>query len=331
MTPEVPTTGRLHDDSENDLSHASSLERRDGGVTSVEDDESDATATIGQRRTWSLDDVEGLVMELLDDIAIAFGVFSSAINDGGDNEKESLFDEDPLEQHFHDMPLSPGVKVRAGDESNEGADLPLFASRMRRSTFAHMDTCTLPTPNSDPLSPRTGTAIPTNQHQVQPQKATFITETAWDLVSRNSADGQVIAHGRSHHLVPDCWGGNKSEDLSSAEPTASCSCSSSTSLTLFRRQSKVQRPCRSCSNPKAESTRTEAMNFTSVIKQRAFHLKPPCLPTSSSPSKRAPGASPRRITSAPAFSPLARRNLLISKRSTQSTNNRELESAATII
>ncbi|KAE9091020.1 hypothetical protein PF010_g18357 [Phytophthora fragariae] len=202
---------------------------------------------------------------------------------------------------------------------------------MRRSTFARMDTCTLPTPNSDPLSPRTGTAIPTNQHQVQPQKATFITETAWDLVSRNSADGQVIAHGRSHHLVPDCWGGNKSEDLSSAEPTASCSCSSSTSLTLFRRQSKVQRPCRSCSNPKAESTRTEAMNFTSVIKQRAFHLKPPCLPTSSSPSKRAPGASPRRITSAPAFSPLARRNLLISKRSTQSTNNRELESAATII
>ncbi|EGZ07440.1 hypothetical protein PHYSODRAFT_306615 [Phytophthora sojae] len=152
----------------------------------------------------------------------AFGAFGSANSISGDNEKESLFDEDPLEQHFHAMPLSPGVKVRAGDESNEGPELPLFASRMRRSTFARMDTCTLPAPNPDPLSPRT--SIPTNQHLVQPQTGTFITEAAWGLASKSSID---VAHGR---LVPDCWGGEKSEDLSSAEPTASCSCSSSTSL-----------------------------------------------------------------------------------------------------
>ncbi|KAG6616913.1 uncharacterized protein IUM83_04691 [Phytophthora cinnamomi] len=189
---------------------------------------------------------------------------------------------------------------------------------MRRSTFAHMDTCTLPASNLDAVSPRT--PIPTNQHQTHPLKATFITETAWDLglssSDRTHREGQVVPHGRIHYLAPECWSGDKSEDLSSAEPTASCSCSTSNSLTLFRRQSRVQRPCRSCSNSKPEPTRTKTINFTSVIKQRAFHLKPPCLPTSSSPSKRAPGTSPRRITSAPASSPLARRNLLISKKTT---------------
>ncbi|GMF38117.1 unnamed protein product [Phytophthora fragariaefolia] len=129
----------------------------------------------------------------------AFGAFGSTNNDSDGNDKESLFDEDPLRQHFQTMPLSPG----------------------------RMDTCTLPAPSSDPLSPRT--QISTNQNKIQPRNGTFITETAWDLgpsTSRISSEGQIAPHG----TAPRCWGEDKSECLLSAEPTVSCSCSSSTSL-----------------------------------------------------------------------------------------------------
>jgi hypothetical protein len=239
--------------------------------------------------------------------SLAFGDFGGV----SDN------DEDPLDQHFHVMPLSPGVRVQAGEEANAGPDLPLFSSRMRRSTFV-----ALPSSTSVPVAP--GAAAQPNQSQ-QPRKGTFLTETAWDLgvppATRSSSGDQVSAHQQGYPLASSNW--PKSEDVSYAEPTDACSCSSSTSLvrgsehraqlmhrahstvitqTLFRRQGKVQRPCRSCSNPNAEPARSNAMNFTNLVKQRAFHLKPPCLPTSSSPSKHAPGASPRRVTSAPASS-----------------------------
>ncbi|GMF36818.1 unnamed protein product [Phytophthora lilii] len=65
----------------------------------------------------------------------AFGAIPNNHAVDEDIDKSSLFDEDPLDQHFHAMPLSPGVKLRAGDESNDGPELPLFASRMCRSTF----------------------------------------------------------------------------------------------------------------------------------------------------------------------------------------------------
>lgn len=45
------------------------------------------------------------------------------------------FADDPTMQHFQSMALSPGVKMQAGDTSKAGPDLPLFASRMRKSTF----------------------------------------------------------------------------------------------------------------------------------------------------------------------------------------------------
>ncbi|KAL3669325.1 hypothetical protein V7S43_005702 [Phytophthora oleae] len=259
----------------------------------------------------------------------AFSVFgtNTCIDGGGiDQASDYGLDSDPLDQNFHAMPLSPGVKVRAGEESNDGPELPLFASQMRRSTFVRMETCTLPTQTSDPLTTRASSL--TVQDPVQrPRKDTFLTETiAWEFSAedRRLTETQVT-QGRSHHFDSDSW--IKSDDVLSAEMTTSCSCASSTSLTLFRKQSKVQRPCRSCSN---ESNRRETMNFSNLVKQRAFHLKPPCLPTSSSPSKRAPGASPRRVMSAPASSPLARRNLLISKKATQ-LPNKDLERATQIM
>ncbi|KAG7386534.1 hypothetical protein PHYPSEUDO_015544 [Phytophthora pseudosyringae] len=236
----------------------------------------------------------------------AFG----SVNVGGGNdghEDESLIGEDPLDQHFHVMPLSPGVKVRTGEESNDGPDLPLFASRMRRSTFVRMETCSLPPQASDRLGPRASTPIGRPMQVQQFGKGTFITETAWDFSAedRNS----IGDHDRSHDFSSE-KGWSKVDAESSAEMTNSCSCGSSASLTLFRKQSKVQRPCRSCNNPSAQSKRTETMNFTNLVKQRAFHLKPPCLPTSSSPSKRAPGTSPRRVTSAPASSRTFTRGLV---------------------
>lgn len=73
------------------------------------------------------------------------GAFTT-INDEEEHETESLFDEDPLDQHFTSMPLSPGVKLQAGEDSTTGPELPPFQSRMRRSTFVvsgwHSPRCT---------------------------------------------------------------------------------------------------------------------------------------------------------------------------------------------
>lgn len=227
-----------------------------------------------------------------------------------------------------------------------------------------MDTCTLPAPNPDPLSPRT--SIPTNQHLVQPQTGTFITEAAWGLASKSSID---VAHGR---LVPDCWGGEKSEDLSSAEPTASCSCSSSTSLVrnggdsnLGTRMALLTRRRTADTLPQAE----QGSASMSVMQSRAhsnrsdeFHkrdqtarvpLEAPMLANvivsiqastrrfSAANNERScfftyvnftwPTCSVQKLTHWRAMIALARRNLLISKKGTQNTTNRELESAATII
>ncbi|KAK1937740.1 Unconventional myosin-Va [Phytophthora citrophthora] len=256
----------------------------------------------------------------------AFSAFGAITENCSDDQAR---DGDPTDQHFHAMPLSPGVKVRTGEESNDGPELPLFASKMRRSTFVRMDTITL-TQASDSVTPRAHASSPTVQDAVQKLgKGTFLTETeAWEFspADRRPAESQVT-QGRNHHHDSNIW--IKADDVLSAELTSSssCSCASSTSLTLFRKQNKVQRPCRSCSN---ESNRREAINFSNLVKQRAFHMKPPCLPTSSSSSKRAPGASPRRVTSAPASSPLARRNLLISK-TTDQLLNEDLERATQIM
>ncbi|GMF36817.1 unnamed protein product [Phytophthora lilii] len=192
-----------------------------------------------------------------------------------------------------------------------------------------METCTLPTGASDPSSHHN--VVPMTRYDdtslQQPRKGTFLTETAWDFsflstnCKRSIGDQVIATQGHAHYVAGNNWNESKAEDISFAEPIGSCSCGSSSSLvrnsmlctpiqlsnsvilqTLFRKQSKVQRPCRSCSNPNADQMKTDVMNFTNLVKQRAFHLKPPCLPTSSSPSKRAPGASPRRVTSAPACS-----------------------------
>ncbi|OWZ23286.1 hypothetical protein PHMEG_0001874 [Phytophthora megakarya] len=135
-------------------------------------------------------------------------------NDGHENE---LVGDDPLDQHFHDIPLSPGVKVRVGEESNNGPDLPLFASRMRRSTFVRLETCSIPTKTFDAEA---------FSRQIQPNhvlgqqlgKGALLTETAWDLPT---ADKSFI-----EDEVVDV----KSDDMSSAQTTDSCSCDSSSSL-----------------------------------------------------------------------------------------------------
>ncbi|KAG6952500.1 hypothetical protein JG688_00013294 [Phytophthora aleatoria] len=237
----------------------------------------------------------------------AFGA-SSYVN----HDKESLIVEEPLGQKFHAMPLSPGVKVRVGEEANDGPDLPHFKAQMRRSTFVRMETSILRTQISDPVaSPSSSPINQINQLKVQPGKGTFLTETTWE--------SSATDHDRIQHSEADSWG--KSDHVSSTELTTSCSCDSTSSLTLFRRSTKVQRPCRSCNKSSIESSRTDTTNFSNLIKQRAFHSKPTCLP--SSPPKRVPGASPRRVMSAPATSPLARRNLLL--------NNRNLDKATQII
>lgn len=42
---------------------------------------------------------------------------------------------DSMTQGFHDMMLSPGVKLQAGATTKAGPELPLFVARMRKSTF----------------------------------------------------------------------------------------------------------------------------------------------------------------------------------------------------
>ncbi|RLN54411.1 hypothetical protein BBJ28_00007790 [Nothophytophthora sp. Chile5] len=66
--------------------------------------------------------------------------FDSVKGDEGGQQDEPLFDVDLLDQNFQSMPLSPGVKLQAGDASLAGPELPLFGRRMRKSTFVEMDT-----------------------------------------------------------------------------------------------------------------------------------------------------------------------------------------------
>ncbi|KAG1707956.1 hypothetical protein DVH05_024608 [Phytophthora capsici] len=138
-------------------------------------------------------------------------------------------DGDPLDQHFYAMPLSPGVKVRTGEESNDGPELPSFASKMRRSTFVRMDTITLPTQASNSSTPRARTSSPTDQDAVQKlRKGTFLTETdAWEFSAADRIKSQVIP-GRNHHHDSNDW--TKADDVLSSELTTSCSCASSSSL-----------------------------------------------------------------------------------------------------
>ncbi|ETI53344.1 hypothetical protein F442_03646 [Phytophthora nicotianae P10297] len=226
------------------------------------------------------------------------------------NEKESFNVEEPLDQLFHAMPLSPGVKVRVGEKANDGPDLPHFASRMQRSTFVRMETSTLQSQVSDLVASRSSSPI--NQLKVQELgRGTFLTETAWE----SSPTERSSARDHDRFNCDKADSGSKSDCVSSTELTTSCSCDSSSSLTLFRKSTKVHRPCRSCNKSNAESNGADTINYTDLIKQRAFHVKPTCLP--SSPAKRVPGVSPRRVMSAPATSPLARRNLLLTKKISQ--------------
>ncbi|RLN95649.1 hypothetical protein BBJ28_00007433 [Nothophytophthora sp. Chile5] len=65
----------------------------------------------------------------------AFASFDGVKGDEGGQQDEPLLDVDLLDQNFQSMPLSPGVKLQAGDASLVGPELPLFGRRMRKSTF----------------------------------------------------------------------------------------------------------------------------------------------------------------------------------------------------
>lgn len=51
------------------------------------------------------------------------------------DETSEQFVIEPMTQGFRDMMLSPGVKLQTGDTTKIGPELPMFATRMRKSTF----------------------------------------------------------------------------------------------------------------------------------------------------------------------------------------------------
>jgi hypothetical protein len=67
--------------------------------------------------------------------AVSSNVLEREGGDPSEDIGETHYVVDSMTQGFHDMMLSPGVKLQAGETTKAGPELPLFVARMRKSTF----------------------------------------------------------------------------------------------------------------------------------------------------------------------------------------------------
>lgn len=158
-----------------DAADSASAGARDNDVRSIDDRDSNGAkgdGSSGRRRRFSIDIMNpqvsgGLLLDddgesasaaveveysikrqspgrrnsttILPELATPFTTAPSTDPLGGADSNECVGEKqyvvDPMSQDFQAMPLSPGVKLQAGETTKLGPELPLFTTRMRKSTF----------------------------------------------------------------------------------------------------------------------------------------------------------------------------------------------------